>query len=237
MSFQRRLAQVESFAHPDAWCFVELGCRGWDDRIAFLEFFRFAVWLCQCANVAWCMIVTGRGYDCESSSCQKLFSFPCSIGLVQTMDLYILEDATLFRVARSQRADSWPTLSQAHNPGEELFTTYGARHIQSSFFRKCRRGALVCCKRSNMLLYRTYGQGLAGQADSRPNWSRHIFFGLKPAALQVLHFIQSTSQALRAALFQRLNLLFLYDLCSGASRFIGEVHHTTTFGLELAGNW
>ena len=36
-------------------------------------------------------------------------------------------------------------------------------------FRKCRRGALVCCKRSNMLLYRTYGQGLAGQADSRPN--------------------------------------------------------------------
>ena len=63
-----------------------------------------------------------------------------------------------------------------------------------------------------------------------------IFFGLKPAALQVLHFIQSTSQALRAALFQRLNLLFLYDLCSGASRFIGEVHHTTTFGLELAGN-
>lgn len=52
MSFQRRLAQVEPFAHPDAWCFVELGCRGWDDRIAFLEFFRFAVWLCQCANVA-----------------------------------------------------------------------------------------------------------------------------------------------------------------------------------------
>ena len=48
MSFQRRLAQVEPFAHPDAWCFVELGCRGWDDRIAFLEFFRFAVWLCQC---------------------------------------------------------------------------------------------------------------------------------------------------------------------------------------------
>lgn len=88
-----------------------------------------------------------------------------------------------------------------------------------------------------MLLYRTYGQGLAGEADSRPILKQtQYFFGLKPAALQVLHFIQSTSQALRAALFQGLNLLFLYDLCSGASRFIGEVHHTTTFGLELAGN-
>ena len=61
------------------------------------------------------------------------------------------------------------TLSQAHNPGEELFTTYGARHIQSSIQKVPAGWALVCCKRSNMLLYRTYGQGLAGQADSRPN--------------------------------------------------------------------
>ena len=60
------------------------------------------------------------------------------------------------------------TLSQAHNPGEELFTTYGARHMES-WVQKVPAGGVVGCKRSNMLLYRTYGQGLAGQADSRPN--------------------------------------------------------------------